>query len=186
MDPLEAAGAQLLRIVGSIPATDWEAPTPADLTIREVADHLVAGNVFAVRLLSGASAAVATADLDRDHLGDDPLGAIAGSCEEQRAAFATANRSAALHHPSGDISYETFLRFRLGDLVVHAWDLAVGAGLDPTLDTRLVDRLWVMVEPHLDEMRARGTFGTGASASLASDVPPQTRLLDAFGRRPPG
>jgi hypothetical protein len=39
-----------------------------------------------------------------------------------------------------------------------------------------------MVEPHLDEMRAMGTFGTGASNTLPPTATPQTRLLDAFGR----
>jgi hypothetical protein len=89
-----------------------------------------------------------------------------------------------LHHPSGDISVDTFVRFRLGELVVHAWDLAVGAGLDPSLDPAVVEGLWVLVEPHLDEMRSMGTFGDGASGNLPEDASTQTRLLDAFGRRP--
>ncbi|MEV8371681.1 maleylpyruvate isomerase N-terminal domain-containing protein [Kribbella sp. NPDC056861] len=180
---LEVADAQLLRIAAAIPASSWEHTTPADLTVREVADHLVAGNIFAERLLSGESAKTATADLDNDHLGNDPLTALTTSCKAQRLAFTHADQTAMLHHPSGDISYQTFLRFRLGELVIHAWDLAIGANLDPTLDALLVNGLWTMVEPHLDEMRAMGTFGTGASGSLPPDASPQDRLLDAFGRR---
>lgn len=67
---------------------------------------------------------------------------------------------------------------------MHAWDVAIGAGLDSTLDGPVADRLWVMVEPHLDEMRATGTIGAGASDSLPPDASSETRLLDAFGRRP--
>ena len=44
--------------------------------------------------------------------------------------------------------------------------------------------LWDMVEPHLDEMRSMGTFGDGASGNLPEAASNQTRLLDAFGRRP--
>jgi uncharacterized protein (TIGR03086 family) len=178
------AGAELSRVVGSLPSTHWDNPTPAGLTVREVVGHVVAGNLFAVRLLEGASASDSVAGLDADLLGDNPIAAVTTSCEAQQSAFAVADPLSLLHHPSGDISYETFVRFRLGDVVIHAWDIAVGGKLDPALDTALVDALWTMVEPHLDDMRAMGVFGTGASNTLPPDASLQTRLLDAFGRRP--
>ncbi|WP_433022826.1 TIGR03086 family metal-binding protein [Kribbella sp. CA-294648] len=184
MNLFAAADAQLTRTVSAVPATDWDNPTPADLTIREVVNHIVAGNIFAVRLLSGASATEATADLDADQLGADPLTALATSCGAQRAAFATADQDRPLHHPSGDITLETFVRFRLGELVVHAWDIAIGADLDPTLDRQLTDHLWAMVKPHRAEMQSMGTFGPGASNTLPPNAPAQLLLLDAFGRRP--
>lgn len=184
MNLFAAAGAQLVRIVGSLPSASWDNPTPADLTVREVVDHVVAGNLFAVRLLAGASAADAVAGLDTDQLGNDPLAAVTTSCEAQQTAFAKANQQLLLHHPSGDISYETFVRFRLGDVVIHAWDIAIGAALDPTLDPALIDALWPMVEPHLDDMRAMGVYGTGATNTLPPDAPTQHRLLNAFGRHP--
>ncbi|MDX6262566.1 MAG: hypothetical protein QOH84_4254 [Kribbellaceae bacterium] len=184
VDLFAAAGAELSRVVGSLPSARWDSPTPAGLTVREVVAHVVAGNLFAVRLLEGASASDSVAGLDIDQLGDKPIAAVTASCEAQQSAFAAADQRLLLHHPSGDISYETFVRFRLGDLVVHAWDIAIGGKLDPTLDASLVDVLWTMVEPHLDDMRARGTFGPGASPTLPPDTTPQSRLLDAFGRRP--
>ena len=183
MELLQEATAQLERIVASVPAEAWGNGTPCDITVREVVDHVVAGNVFAVRLLAGASAAEATAGLDADHLGADPLLALSTSCADQRAAFATADERRALHHPIGDISVATFERFRLGELVVHAWDVAVGAGLDPSLDRHVVEGLWELVTPHLDEMRSMGTYGDGASGELPPDAPTQVKLLDAYGRR---
>ena len=183
MDLLEAASAQLERIVASVCPPCWGNLTPCGITVREVVDHVVAGNIFAARLLAGASAATATADLGGDQLGDDPRSAVVSSCDRQLAAFAAADRAQALHHPSGDISFETFVRFRLGELVVHAWDVAVGSGLDSSLDESVVDGLWALVAPHVDEMRGMGTFGDGASNDLPVEASPQTRLLDAFGRR---
>ena len=184
VDLLKAAADQFERIVASVPPQAWDNATPCELTVREVVDHTVTGNIFAGRLLAGASASEATAGLDADHLGDDPLFAVSASCESQSSAFAGADEGRVLHHPSGDISVDTFVRFRLGELVVHAWDLAVGGGLDPSLDPAVVEGLWVLVEPHLDEMRTMGTFGDGASGNLPEDASTQTRLLDAFGRRP--
>jgi uncharacterized protein (TIGR03086 family) len=178
------AGAELVRVVGSLTPTHWDNLTPAGLTVREVVDHVVAGNLFAVRLLEGASATDAVAGLDADQLGGDAIAAVSSSCEAQQSAFAVADQRLPLHHPSGDISYDTFVRFRLGDVLIHSWDIAIGGRLDPTLDPGLVDALWAMVEPHLDDMRAMGVFGTGATNTLPPGTSPQARLLDAFGRRP--
>lgn len=184
MDLIQAAGAELIRIVSSVGTDAWGNSTPADLTVHEVVDHVVVGNIFAARLLGGASATASVAGLDTDQLGEDPLAAVTTSCESQHHAFATADRTLLLHHPSGDITYDTFVRFRAGDLVVHAWDVATGAGLDPTLDPRVVTDLWAIVQPHRDAMRQMGVFGAGASNTLPPDAPTQSRLLDAFGRRP--
>ncbi len=183
MDLLQAATHHFEQTVAAVAADAWDKPTPCDISVREVVGHVVAGNHFAVRLLAGASAAEATAGLDGDLLGDDPLVAVSVSCEGQRSAFEAADESRPLHHPSGDISFETFLRFRLGELVVHTWDLAVGAGLDTNLDPALTARLWALVEPNLDEMRTMGTYGEGATSNLPPNASTQTRLLDAFGRQ---
>jgi hypothetical protein len=72
----------------------------------------------------------------------------------------------------------------LVDLVVHAWDLLRASDLDETLDPSLVVALLGLVEPHLDEMLAFGAYGDGPSRTLPPGAPPQTRLLDWFGRRP--
>ena len=187
VDLLEAGTAQFERVVASIPPEAWHNPTPCEMTVREVVDHVVAGNIFATRLLAGASTAEAVADLENYTSGADPLGAVASTCASQQSAFAAAAEAAAagevraLHHPIGDISLETFFRFRLGDLVVHAWDVAVGAGLDRSLDPAVVEGLWVIVEPHIDDMREMGAYGN-SSGNLPADASTQTRLLDAFGR----
>jgi hypothetical protein len=109
VDLLKAATAQSERIVASLPADAWDDATPCDITVREVVDHVVAGNIFAVRLLAGASAAEATARLDADHLGDDPLFAVSASRKSQWSAFAGAAEDRVLHYPSGDISVDTFV-----------------------------------------------------------------------------
>ena len=139
VDLLQAVASQFERTVAALPAEAWDNDTPCDITVREVVDHVVAGNIFAVRLLAGAPAAEATAALDADHLRDDPLFAVSASCGSQWSTFAGADEDRVLHHPSGDISVDTFVRFRLGELVVHAWDLAVG-GPSTRLWTRLSSR----------------------------------------------
>ena len=86
--------------------------------------------------------------------------------------------------PNGDVPAEAFLRFRLVDLVVHAWDLLRAAGLDETLDPPVVAGLSRVVEPYLEDMLAFGAYGEGPSGTLPPDASQQARLLDWFGRRP--
>lgn len=107
---------------------------------------------------------------------------VTRSCAGQTGAFAEADRARVLHHPIGDIDYETFVRFRLGELVIHSWDIAVAAGRDVALDPDLVRELWGRVEPHLEQMRAMGAYGQTLSERLPPDAPLQERLLSAFGR----
>jgi hypothetical protein len=66
---------------------------------------------------------------------------------------------------------------------VHAWDIASAATMDVQLDRGVVDELWRRVAPHLDEMRATGTYGLGARGSLPANASALDLLIDAFGRR---
>lgn len=182
VDLLAAAALTFERVVVAVPADAWDNDTPCGISVREVIDHVVAGNLFGAMLLTGVPLAIARPVLEGDHLGAEPVQAVVASCARQNAAFAATGPAFLVPHPSGDLSVQTFLRFRVGDLAVHAWDVARGAGLDETLPPPLVSGLWEMVAPHLDDMRAMGTFGEGASQDLPRDTPLQARLLDAFGR----
>jgi len=105
------------------------------------------------------------------------------SARRQAAAFAEASPEQPVAGPSGSVPAEAFLRFRLVDLVVHAWDLRRAARLDEKLEPRVVSELLDLVGPHLDEMLAFGAYGEGPSGTLPPDASPQARLLDWFGRR---
>ncbi len=183
MDLLGVAGRSFAETVAVVPADAWGNDTPCGISVSEVVDHVVTGNVYSALTLTGALPETTSAVLAGNHLGDDPVGAAVASCARQHAAFSGADPALLVPHPIGAISLQTFLRFRISDLAVHTWDIANGAGLNETLPTLLLEGLWEMVEPHIDEMRAMGTFGEGASRDLPAETPLQARLLDAFGRR---
>jgi uncharacterized protein (TIGR03086 family) len=184
MDLVAAASADFERVVAALPPGSWDRPTPSEVSVRELVEHVVAGNLFTAGLLAGASRDDARAAVASDPLGGDPLSAVTASCAAQREAFAAAAPDQTVPHPNGDLPVEAFRRFRLVDLVVHAWDLTRAAGLDERLDPAVVRGLWDLVEPHLSEMAAFGAYGDGPTPDLPDDTPLQTRLLDAFGRRP--
>jgi len=181
---IEAAAAEFERVVRQLPADSWERPTPSDISVRELIEHVVVGNRFTALLLEGVDRDEARTMLSSDPLGDDAVGAVVQSARRQARAFAATPLDQLVAGPKGNVLAAAYLRFRLVDLVVHAWDLLRGARLDETLDPRIVVDVLNAVEPHLDDMLAFGAYGAGPSGTLAPDASPQSRLLDWFGRRP--
>jgi len=184
MQLIDAASAEFERAVRELPPDSWSRPTPSEVTVRELVEHVVIGNRLSALLLAGISRGQPGARAEGDQLGEAPLAAVAASLACQAAAFAAATPDQIVPHPNGDIPASTFLRFRLVDLVVHAWDLRRAADLDETLDADVVDRLCSAVEPHLQDMLAFGAFGDGPSGTIPPGSSRQAWLLDAFGRRP--
>ena len=183
----EVSSERFAGLVGAVEGDAWDRPTASEVSVRELVDHVLAGNEFAVRLLAGASADDARRGIDDVRLDDLAPGPAAeqvrASCAAQTAAFAAADPTRVLHHPSGDIDLPTFVRFRLGELVVHGWDVARALGADASLEPVSAAYLWELVEPHVEEMRAMGAYGEGARERLPEDASLDARLLDAFGRR---
>jgi uncharacterized protein (TIGR03086 family) len=181
---IEAAAAEFERVVRQLPAGSWQQPTPSEISVRELIRHVVVGNRFTALLVEGVDRDEARTMLTGDQLGDDPVAAVVQSARRQAQAFAATPLDRSVAGPQGDVLVAAYVRFRLVDLVVHAWDLLRAARLDETLDPRIVVDVMNVVEPHLDEMLAFGAYGAGPSGTLAPDALPQNRLLDWFGRRP--
>jgi uncharacterized protein (TIGR03086 family) len=181
---IDAASAEFERVVRRLPADSFDRPTPSQLSIRELIEHVVFGNRFTALLLAGVDRDEAGNALAGDQLGEDALAAVIESAQRQAQAFAAAPPGRSIPGPMGEVSIAAYLRFRLVDLVVHAWDLLRGAQLDEALDPEIVAAVIDTVEPHLDEMLAYGAYGSGPSGTLPPDASPQTQLLDWFGRRP--
>jgi uncharacterized protein (TIGR03086 family) len=167
-----------------LPADAWDLTTPSDISVRELVEHVVVGNRFTTLLLAGVGRGEARSRLGGDQLGDDPVTAVVDSARGQAEAFAAVRPGQTVPYPTGELTADAFLRFRVVDLVVHAWDLLRGAGLAETLDPSVVNGLITLVEPHIDELVAFGAYGDGPSGTPSPDASPQNLLLDWFGRRP--
>jgi uncharacterized protein (TIGR03086 family) len=181
---IDAASSEFERVVRQLPSDSWDRPTPSQMSVRKLVEHVVVGNYFTALVLAGVDRDEARSMLTRDLLGHDPVVAVVESARRQAQAFAAAPAGQLVPGPKGDISAAAYLRFRVVDLVVHAWDLLRAAGLDEALDPRVVAELMDTVEPHLDDMLSYGAYGSGLSGALPAEVSPQDRLLDWFGRRP--
>jgi uncharacterized protein (TIGR03086 family) len=175
--------AATVRLVGD---DQWGLPTPCDgWSVRELVGHVASGCRMAAALADGGTSDDAISVLSIDHLGDDPVGAIDAALAAQLDAFSRPDIAMHLfHHPAGDMPGAQVLRFRIGDLLVHQWDLARAIGTDETLDADLVQEVWDGISPMIPMMATSGVFGSGPSGTVTDDAPLQIRLLDAMGRRP--
>jgi uncharacterized protein (TIGR03086 family) len=171
------------RIVAGISADQWTAPTPCDgWDVRDLTNHVVAGNLWAGELATGRTIAEVGDHLDGDVLGADPAAAYDASAEIAAAAF---EAPGALDAPCavsyGPVPGSVYAGHRFTDVLVHGWDLAVATGQDATLDPDLVEGCIEVIEPQAELLRASGAFGA-SPVVVPDDAGPQVRLLAMLGR----
>ena len=175
---LDATG----RIVGGVAPDRWHAATPcAGWDARALANHLVAGNLWAAELAAGGTIEGVGSRLDGDLLGDDPAAAYA---ESAAAAAAVFGRPGALDAPCavsyGPVPGSVYAGHRFLDVLVHGWDLAVATGQDYTLDPQLMEACQQVIEPQLEAFRSAGALGP--QVTVPADASAQTRFLALLGR----
>ncbi len=181
-----AAASYRARLVAIDPG-QWDEPSVCDgWSVRDVADHVVGGNRFAVGALGGLSADDALARAMAPGFDGDPVALFDASVAPQTEAFSAPGAlDGVVHHVVGDLPASLFIGLRAGDMVLHGWDLARSTGGDEHLDPTLVEVAWAVYEPVLaGTAAATDRFGGGPSGSVPATAPLVERLLDLTGRRP--
>ncbi len=183
-DALLAAGAQFHSVVAQVSRLQWGQPTPCrGWTVRDLIGHVVAGSHMAAAIATGTSRTAAIGMLATDFVGDDPTGATEHALELQHAAF-DGDDDRVCQHPAGNMALTRLRGFRIGDLLVHQWDLAEALGIETTLDPDAVQVAWNETAPMAPIIAQLGVFGDGPSGDLDDAAPLPHRLLDLMGRRP--
>jgi uncharacterized protein (TIGR03086 family) len=188
MDRLELlahAGDDFRARLALVVDDDWTRPTPCEeWDVRGLVNHLVTADSTTVRLLAGATRDDVVALIGTDHLGSDAMASCAAVAAEQIEAFrAPGALERIVPHPAFDMPGSQLLDFRIGDTLLHTWDLARAIDADDRLDPELVEFVWQSLEPLADLLPASGAFGAGRSEAVSVDLPLQDRLLDLSGRR---
>ena len=161
----------------------WSQPTPCEgWDVRELVNHIVAGNWWAAELADGATIAEVGDRLDGDTLGEDPLKSYEASAQAAASAF---EEPGALERPCavsyGPVPGSVYAGHRFLDVLIHGWDLAKATGQSTTLPPDLISGAREVLDPQLDMLRASGEFGDDLSGGSAD---PQAALLGLVGRRP--
>lgn len=186
VEVLRSAVAEFARRVGVIAEGQWGLPTPCeDWAVRDLVEHVIGGNRLAVALLDGATSEQVVTRLRSREPTDNPGDEVRRTAATMLSAF---SQSGALEricdHPADRITGRAFAVYRVGDIVVHAWDLARAIGADEALDGDVVEAALDVYVPWVASLHIQDTFGPGPSGSMSADASRQLRLLDALGRRP--
>jgi uncharacterized protein (TIGR03086 family) len=185
-DTSDTAAMRFRRVAGTftqrvseVAPEAWENPAPCEgWTTRDVVRHLVEW-VPAVIGRSGIEFP------EGPSVDADPSGAwlnlaktLQSALDDPRTAARTFDAG-----PPGTMSVESAIDMLVtGDVLVHTWDLATAAGLDRTLDPRLVTDMLHGMEPMDEALRASGHFG--ARVEVVADADDQTKLIAFTGRDP--
>lgn len=157
------------------PCTEWD--------VRALVNHLTGEHLWAPELLRGATLAEVGDRFDGDVLGADPVAAWERATTASTAAFHTAGAlDGTVHTSAGPTAATEYAWQMIGDLTVHAWDLAKGIGADTRLDPELARAVYDSMAPNAESWQGYGIFGP--PVDVPADAPIQDRLVALLGRTP--
>ena len=180
---LEEASGVVEGVIAHITPEQMTLPTVNDdWNVRELINHLVRGNVWAVQNLATGGAPRPTEDLIGDR---SPLQAYSESADAMVKAFhAPGALGTMVTMPFGEMPGAALAMFRTGDLVGHAWDLAVATGQDRNIAPQMCEAVLEMSRQRLDCMdRARSPFKDAVEVS--AEACPADRLAAYLGKPVP-
>ena len=186
VEAIELSQAEFERRLREVRDDQWVWPTPCEQwAVRDLVNHVVAGARTYVSLLDGCSRQEASAILNGDVLGDDPVDDFVRAAAPVAGTFRRPGVFERTYpHPSRDVLGAELAWWRAGGNAIHSWDLARAIGADEHLNEDLVAAVWAQLEPVADALAQSGVFGQGSSGAVESTEPTQRRLLDICGRRP--
>jgi uncharacterized protein (TIGR03086 family) len=176
--------ASVRPIVAGIRDDQWDLPTPCDgWTVRDLLNHIVAGNLWAAALARGRTIDEVGSALDGDMLRADPVAAYDMSSESAASVF---ELPGALDAPCavsyGPVPGSVYAGHRFIDVLIHGWDLASATGQSTDLDPDLVEACWEVVRPQLSLLQGSGAYGAARPAAAGDEGDSQASLLAALGR----
>lgn len=180
---LEEACGVLEGIIANITPEQMDLPTVNDeWNVQALINHLVRGNVWAVQNLETGGAPRPTEDLIGDR---SPAQAFSESAQDMIKAFhAPGALGRMVTMPFGEIPGAGLAMFRTGDLVGHAWDLAVATGQDRNIAPQMCETVLEMSRSRLEGIdRARSPFKE--IVEVSADACPADRLAGFLGKPVP-
>jgi len=184
-DALALSTTNFLSLLDLVRDSDMSSATPCeDWSVRDLIAHVAQGSDMCVALLNGAPKDEASR-VFAEPIAHDVLGACRRALAAQLDATSGVRElDQIVHHPMGDISVRQLFDFRIGDLTLHAWDLARAIDASEELPEDLVEHVYAMLLPMETFIGTIGVFGAGPSGQLDDGSTTQQRLLDLVGRRP--
>ncbi len=176
---LEAANKAMTSVISQLTPEHRQAATPCtEWNVHQAIDHVCQGCQMVAGSLAGQTPPQEAVDL----LADGPATGWANAYAALSAA-ATPEALAATHQmPFGEVTGDIAVSAISADAIVHAWDVAKGAGVDFKLDDDVAEwtlATWQQLVP------ADGREGGFADVvPVPDDASPLDRMLGYTGRQP--
>jgi len=167
-------------LIDGIRPDQWAGATPcAAWTVRELVNHLVAGNLVFIAILGDQQVPDRTAD----HLGDDPPAAYRSSAVTLLAAFAQPGVADRIYQaPIGPAPGDTLLHIRITEALVHGWDIAQATSQHAAFPADVTEQELDISRRMLGGVPRTGRFSP--AHDLPADAPAIDRLAAFLGHRP--
>lgn len=155
------------------------------LDLRAIINYHAYDEAWVPETLAGKTIQAVGDKYDGDILGDDPKAAYAKLHQRAVAAVRALDDPAQTVHLSyGDWPAREYLKHITSFRAFRACDLARLIGASTQLPEPLVQGLWEMLVPEVEEWRQMGVYGP--AVAVPAEAPPQERLLGLVGRDPAG
>jgi len=174
--------ARFTDAVRTVQPDQWDLPTPCDgWTVRDVVDHVVAGERFVVSVMSGAALARsvdASVGLDLDD--DDVVRQLTAAALKALDAF-NQPLDQMVEHPVGSIPARLFMEYRIIDQLGHTWDIGQATGNAVYLDPTTVNLGLEIAHNERATLERSANFATQPGDAVETDNPVAT-LMRLMGR----
>jgi uncharacterized protein (TIGR03086 family) len=172
-----AAGA-VSRLIAGVQPDQWQHPTPcSEWDVRQLAHHLISGNVRFAALLRGQPAAGDTAERDTDC-----AAAYRDAAAWLQAAFSAPGALEQIYRsPAGPAPGGALVRLRISEHLLHGWDLAQATGQRADLPEDLTAEAQAQASAQLASAPGE-MLPFGPPQPVPGDAAPIDRLAALFGR----
>ncbi len=184
----DRALAAIQHLVDGVGPDQWSAPTPCtDWDVRQLLNHVAAGNMIFARLASGERppGPITPEERATDWLGADPVAGFRAAGKSMHDAFLTPGflESRRQTPMMGEQPGTAVVRMRMNELLIHGWDLAKATGQRHDLPEDLAEDALSAWKGRLGD-RPREGMPFGVPVTIADDAPAIDRLAAFLGRQP--
>lgn len=180
---MATAMAGFAAVVEAVEPHHWERPSPcSEWSVRDVIDHVVAGEHFTAEVLGGASLAAAVEmQVGLDPQNPDLVSQVVAASAVALAAF-EGSLDRTVEHRVGTITARRMLGFRIIDVLGHTWDVATATGQSANLDVAALEigtEIALIERPTLERSPNFATSPHDRETPLGDQL---SVLLHAIGR----
>jgi uncharacterized protein (TIGR03086 family) len=183
IDGLERCYAQLSGVATTVTSDLLSASTPCEgWSVQQALNHTLGAGWMFTKVNEGEQVSPPSPD-GPDLVGANPAAAVRELAQANAASWRAAGLDGERTYPFGTFPAQGGLMINIGEVAIHAWDVAQATGAPVSVDSDVATMLLAFYEQMpMDQFRAGGAFG--AEVQVAADDTPATRILAFLGRQP--